>query len=82
MSESIPVEARFEPDGTLLPLAFEWKGKRYIIESRGRQWEENGTQHFLVMASDNQVFELVYIKGENQWQLRRSPQDFKRHSFV
>jgi hypothetical protein len=82
MSKSIPVEARFEPDGTLRPTAFEWKGKRYNIESLGRQWEEHGTQHFLVMVSSHQVFELVYLQGENHWQLKRSPKDFKKHPFV
>lgn len=82
MSESLPVEIRFNPDGTLRPTAFEWKGQRYNIESLGRQWEENGAYHFLVLVADDQVFELVFLQAENQWQLRRSPRDFKGHSFV
>jgi hypothetical protein len=77
MSESIPVEARFEPDGSLRPLAFEWQEKRYQVESQGRQWEENRIQHFLVMVSGDQVFELAYFLDMNQWQVIRSPIDFQ-----
>ncbi len=82
MKEAIAVEARFEPDGTLRPIAFEWDQRRYIIEDYGRQWEENGRRHFLVMVSSDQVFELVYLTGENQWQLWRSPHDFSRYSMI
>ncbi|OGO18498.1 MAG: hypothetical protein A2Z14_19865 [Chloroflexi bacterium RBG_16_48_8] len=82
MTEPIPVEARFEPNGTLIPLAFEWQGQRFTIESHGRQWEENGTHHFLVMVAGDRVFELVYLHEENQWELRRSPHDFNRHPFI
>jgi hypothetical protein len=82
MSEPIPVEARFEPDGRLIPLAFEWQGKRHNIESLGRQWQEGKAHHFLVMAPGNQVFELVYLQGESKWQLNRNPSDFKRNFFV
>ena len=82
MSESIAVEARFEANGTLRPIAFEWKGQRFFIESHGRRWEENGSQHFLVMVQGKQVFEIAFLQGEDQWQLLRSPQDFNRHSVV
>lgn len=78
MIEPIPVEARFELDGSLRPIAFEWHDQRYVIESYGRQWQENVTRHFLVMASGDQVFELAYHPGRNQWHLIRSPQDFNR----
>lgn len=82
MTESIPVEARFESDGSLQPIAFEWQGQRFEIESHGRQWEEHGMQHFLVMVPRNQVFELVYHKEESLWRLERSPKDFNRHSSI
>ena len=82
MTESIPVEARFEQDGSLRPIAFEWQGRRFEIESHGRQWEESGKHHFLVMVSGDQVFELVYLRQGNQWRLKRSPKDFNRHSSI
>jgi nicotinamide-nucleotide amidase len=82
MIESIPVEARLDPDGSLRPIAFEWRGQRYQIESLGRQWQEVDSHHFLVMTAGDRVFELAYLSGENQWQLRRSPEDFNRKKSV
>jgi hypothetical protein len=82
VNDPIVVEARFEAEGTLRPVAFEWKGKRFIIVNQGRQWEKNGIQHFLVMTTDDHVFELAYLQGENQWKLLRCPEDFNRHSIV
>jgi hypothetical protein len=82
MTESIPVEARFEADGSLCPIAFEWQGQRFAIQSHGRQWEEHGAHHFLVMVSGNQVFELVYLQEENQWQLERIPKDFNPRTSI
>ena len=82
MNEAIAVEARFEVDGTLRPIAFEWRGQRLIIESYGRHWEKNGIHHFLVMVQSEQVFEIAFVAVENHWHLLRSPQDFNRHSVI
>ncbi len=82
MSEPFPVEARFGSDGTLIPLSFEWQGQRYSVESYGRQWEEEGRQHFLVMVSGDLVFELVYLQEDNQWQVARSPHDFNKYANI
>ena len=82
MSESIPVEAQFEPDGTLIPLAFKWQGQQYTVVSYGRQWEENGRRHYLVMVSGDQVFELIYLQKDNQWQVARSPYDFNKSAYI
>ena len=82
MKERIVVEVRFDEDGTLRPLAFEWEGNRYIVANHGRQWEVDGIQHFLVMTADEQVYELTYLKEENHWILSRNAQDFKPHSTV
>jgi hypothetical protein len=82
LTQSIPVEARFESDGTFRPIAFEWQGQRFEIESHGRQWKEQNTHHFLVIVSGDQVFELVYLHDENQWRLRRTPHDFDRSPYI
>jgi hypothetical protein len=82
MKEPIAVEARFEAEGILRPLAFEWQGKRFIITNLGRQWEKEGMLHFLVMTTGDHVFELVHLQGENRWLLSRIPQDFKPHTPV
>jgi hypothetical protein len=80
MNDPISVEARFNLDGTLRPIAFEWRGQRFVIASHGRQWEQAGEYHFLVMTQAEQVFELVYLKEEMRWQLKRSPNELGRAS--
>jgi hypothetical protein len=77
MNEVIAVEARFEIDGAIHPLAFSWRGKRYRVVSLGRQWEEGEARHFLVMTPEEQIYELAYLLEESRWILRRTPKDFR-----
>jgi hypothetical protein len=77
MSEIIAVEARFEADGTIRPLAFFHDGARYQVASLGRQWEQGDERHFLVMTPSEQVYELVYQLNEGCWKLQRQPKDFQ-----
>jgi len=77
VNEVIAVETRFKADGVIRPLAFSWRGKRYHVASIGRQWEQDGERHFLVMTPDEQVYELAYLLKEGCWRLRRRSQDFR-----
>ena len=77
MNEVVEVEARFETDGTIHPLAFSWHGKRYRVASLGRQWEQGEARHFLVMAHDEQIYELAYFPEETCWKLQRTPRDLR-----
>ena len=77
VNETIAVEVRLKANGAILPLAFSWRGKRYRVTSIGRQWEQEGERHFLVMTADEQVYELAYLRKEGDWRLRRLPQDFR-----
>jgi len=77
VNEAIVVDVRFKADGTIRPLAFSWRGKRYRVASLGRQWEQAGERHFLVMTTDEQVYELAYLPKEECWRLRRRPLDFQ-----
>jgi hypothetical protein len=77
MNEVIAVEARFEIDGAIHPLAFSWRGKRYRVVSLGRRWEEGEARHFLVMTPEEQIYELAYLLEESRWILRRTPKDFR-----
>lgn len=78
MSDLISVESRFEKNGTVHPKAFEWKGRHYTVESVGRQWEEDGILHILVMVA-SEVFEISFNSSSMSWHLVRSPQDFGTH---
>jgi hypothetical protein len=77
VNEAIAVEVRLKADGAIRPLAFSWRGKRYRVASIGRQWEQDGERHFLVMTPDERVYELAYLQKEGGWRLRRRPQDFR-----
>ena len=77
MNEAIDVEVHLMADGAIRPLAFSWRGRRYRVTSIGRQWEQDGERHFLVMTLDEQVYELAYLQKEGGWRLRRRPQDFR-----
>jgi hypothetical protein len=78
MRVPVAVEAKFEVDGSLRPLAFMWEDEIIRIASYGRQWEKDGECHFLVMSASERVFELVYLPSEALWQLCRRPQELGR----
>ncbi len=73
--EPIQVETRLRPDGTLLPLAFQWQGRHLAIESWGRECvETQGEQTarcFLVQTPGPETWELCYHEKTAQWLLTR-----------
>ncbi len=75
MSIPIAVEAKFETDGSIRPLAFIWKDERVAIASLGRRWEQDGEVHFLVMSADEKVYELAFRQTDSVWLLYRRPED-------
>ncbi|MGA9531182.1 MAG: hypothetical protein WBR18_00540 [Anaerolineales bacterium] len=78
MNELIQVEAE-DHDGELRPTAFIWEGRRYAVHHHGRQWNEKGVRHFLVMTADRRPYELVYSEESGQWRLHRSPTELGSH---
>jgi hypothetical protein len=79
LSDLLSVEARFDKKGKIYPKSFERKGLQYSVGSIGRQWEEEGIYHILVMDLDEKVYELAFDPSSRTWHLLRSPQDFGRH---
>lgn len=63
------VEARFEADGTIRPLAFVWKGRSMRITDWGRQWEKEGSRHFLVMTLGLRIWELRFMPLSLEWSI-------------
>ena len=76
MMEPIMVEAQFEQDGTLRPVAFQWQGEMLRVNSLGRRWDSEDYRHFLVEVNGLGVFELVHHLTEYSWKLSRKPSDF------
>jgi hypothetical protein len=70
------VEARFDEDGRLTPLAFHWHGLRLTVASWGRTWfAGDGTQqrqHFLVMTASRRTFELAFASDVRRWWVIRA----------
>ena len=76
-NEPIAVEARFAAGGEATPLAFVWRGQRWVINAWGRQWTETHGQQrvhcFLVQTTvGGSTFELAYDPTEASWRLRRA----------
>jgi hypothetical protein len=65
------VDARFEEDGSLMPLAFQWGGARLPVASHGRAWAtgegEDLRRHYLVMTAGEMTFELAFAPGTLRW---------------
>ena len=78
MSIGTPVEVEAEgtPEGGLHPRAFHWQGRRVVIRSWGRKWEDAAGWHVLVMAEAGRVFELVHRPEDGAWRLIDRPMMF------
>ncbi len=77
------VEARFEVDGRLTPLAFDWQGRRMPVAACGRTWSTGqGEQrfcHYLVMTAAGDVLELSVELRSLRWRIVRGR---ARHCFA
>jgi PncC family amidohydrolase len=71
----VNVEARFDKEGRLTPLAFEWQGRSTPITSLGRTWstQERGKvfEHYLVSTPGETVAELIFESGTRRWLVAR-----------
>jgi len=73
VNKPVPVEVRIDADGTPMPVAFVWEGRRYQVADRGRTWVEDDTRCFLVMTANEEIFELRLL-ADGRWLLARAPQ--------
>lgn len=68
--EPIEVTARFDDQGTITPLHFTWKEANYHVESTGRRWQDEVSQHILVMVSNGHIYELIFRREDGRWYIR------------
>lgn len=68
--DPVEVTARFDEGGKVTPLSFNMKGKKYAVESTGRQWRDEAGLHVLIMAGGERVFELFYAAESLTWFLK------------
>jgi len=67
----VAVEARFDEDGSLTPIAFTWQGQKLRISDVGRRWTEDNVRHYLVMTSAQETFELCFDVSTLRWRIAR-----------
>jgi hypothetical protein len=65
--EPIEVTAHFDDQGVITPLHFTWKGGKYRVESTGRRWQDDNSQHMLVMVTNGQIYELTFESHAGRW---------------
>jgi hypothetical protein len=75
VNEPATVEVQRRRDETVRPLAFHWRGQRYVIESWGREYtavQDNQTLHcYLVQTSGRETWELCQDTKTAQWTIAR-----------
>ena len=75
VNEPVSVEVRLRRDRTARPLAFVWRGRRFQIESWGREGietREGSTVHcHLVQTAGLEAWEICQNTDTSQWILVR-----------
>jgi len=69
--DPIEVTTRFDRQGNVLPLRFNWRERDYKVISVGRVWQDETGWHILVMAPGDHVNELVFSVLEMRWYMGR-----------
>ena len=75
INEPAGVEVRQRKDGSMLPLAFVWHGRRYGIESWGRESDkiadDRTVRCYLVQTAGAETWELCQDTKTAQWTITR-----------
>jgi len=61
--EPIEVSARFNTDGEVIPICFNWQDHEYPVVSTGRCWQDAKGHHMLVMVPDNEFSKSITQPG-------------------
>jgi len=69
--EPVEVIARYDQKGFVMPIRFIWHEQEYAVDATGRRWRDEKGLHVLVMATGNDVYELVFTSAEGRWYIRK-----------
>ena len=64
------VECRSDSEYAERPLALTWNGKRYEVVEILARWRTPGEKFFRVRTTDEQIFELIYREGPDEWKIK------------
>jgi len=70
----VAVEARFDVDGTVTPLALAWRGQMLRISDVGRSWvaADGRLRYWLVMVPARGTLELCLDTTTLRWRITRA----------
>jgi hypothetical protein len=63
------IQARWEKDGSIIPLRFTYQGHTLVVDSVGRSWRDESGWHILCMAGNTGVYELIFTPNLT-WEVR------------
>jgi hypothetical protein len=72
VDEPIEVDVHIDAGGEVRPLAFTWRGQRYVVSGLGRTRQQGEERYFLVMTAGERIFELCWHIPDNRWRLARA----------
>ena len=77
VDEPIMVQARFDAQGRVWPVAFVWRNRTRYITDWGREWVEEADADtpcrcFLVQTANGDTFELRLELKTLRWRLHRA----------
>jgi hypothetical protein len=71
----VAVDARFDQEGDVIPLAFKWQGQWLPVASVGRTWSTGKgnklVHHYMVSTPGETVFELTFELATTRWHVVR-----------
>ncbi len=76
IDEPVSVEVRLHQDGSVIPVAFVWHGRRFQVESWGRETTETTesgrtARTYLVQTAGRETWQLRLDSEAAQWTLAR-----------
>ena len=65
------VECRSDSEYAERPLALTWNGQRYEVAEILSRWRGPDEKGFRVETTDEQIFELIYREGPDEWKIKQ-----------
>lgn len=64
------VECRSDSEYAERPIALTWNGQCYEVAEVLSRWHTPDEKVFRVRTTDEQIFELIYREGPDEWKIK------------